>query len=187
MPTSFRPRAWSHMEKIETLSIYFCIPMSYVQGCGAVQILNGSDSRSSPGKLSGSGSRQNVMGKTGKTSFHDILLRAKCPSSSVSGSGSGQNVPAPAAPAHGMRSCANLGRLRLHLKKNIPAPAPSIIFERLRLPTKCAGSSSASLPMWPWPVADNSYTIDLYLVVITSSELFFKIFQCLTFSVRRTI
>ena len=30
--------------------------MSYVQECGAVQILDGSDTRSSPGKLSGSGS-----------------------------------------------------------------------------------------------------------------------------------
>ena len=103
--------------------------------------------------VSGSGSGQNVMGKTGKTSFHDILLRTKCPSISVSGSGSGQNVPAPAAPAHEMQSRANLGRLQLRVhfqnKKLIPPPppAPSIIFERHRLPTKCAGSSSASLPM----------------------------------------
>ena len=102
--------------------------------------------------VSGSGSGQNVMGKTGKTSFHDILLRAKCPSISVPGSGSGQNVPAPAAPAHGMQSRANLGRLQLRVhfpKKTYPSPppAPSIIFERHRLPTKCAGSSSASLPM----------------------------------------
>ena len=97
--------------------------------------------------VSGSGSGQNVMGKT---SFHDILLRTKCPSISVSGSGSGQNVPAPAAPAHGMTCKFGTAPAPApFFFKLIPAPppAPSIIFERLRLPTKCAGSSSASLPM----------------------------------------
>ena len=110
-----------------------------------------------------------------------------------------RNVPAAPSPAPAPGKMSRLRLLRLtgcevvqiwdgsssgsisKKKKLIPAPpsALSIIFERLRLPTKCAGSSSASLPMWPWPVADNSYKIDLYLVVIRSSGPFLKYFNAL--------
>ena len=178
-------------EKIETLSIYFCIPMSYLQGCGAVQILDGSDSRSSPENYPAPAPAPSKMsqqlrlrlrlrakcnGQNGQNviSWHfapsemsqhlrlRLRLRAKCTGSGGSGSRDAKSRKFGTAPAPGA----------FPKKKLIPPPppAPSIIFERHRLPTKCAGSSSASLPMWPWPVTDNSYKIDLYLV-IRSSEL----------------
>ena len=118
--------------------------MSHVQGCGAVQILDGSDSRSSPGKLFGSGS------------------------------GSEQNVPAAPSPAPAPGKMYRLRRLRLtgcevvqiwdgsssgSVKKTYPGSASGSEhnFRAAPAPNKMCRLQLRIVAYVTWPVADNSY------------------------------